>query len=141
MKTTRIKILLSKHDNGTLHTPVFNHILYNFDNPEDYFLWVIYSSKEKCTMTVENITTVKMPDLLPIGTVCNLKDLIEPEISVNCTVRLVEQDDEIPTIFYYYLRANSDEKNIQYDPRIGAYFDIIANGSNRLTVIAPPTAI
>lgn len=92
-------------------------------------------------MTVENITTVKMPDLLPIGTVCNLKDLIEPEISVNCTVRLVEQDDEIPTIFYYYLRANSDEKNIQYDPRIGAYFDIIANGSNRLTVIAPPTAI
>ena len=87
-------------------------------------------------MQVENITNIKIPDVLPVGTLCQLRDLIDYDIKVDCTIRLVEQDDEIPTIFYYYLLANDDNKNIQYDPRIGNYFDIIVNTSDRLSVLS-----
>ena len=90
-------------------------------------------------MQVENITNFKMPDLLPVGTVCNLIDLIDPTDGVLCTIKLVEQDDEDQTLFYYYLRANDETKNIQYDSRIGMYFDIIVYSSDRLIVLAPPT--
>lgn len=75
-------------------------------------------------------------EFLPIGTICNLKDPIDPLNTTMCTVRLVEEDEEIPNIYYYYLRANNEEKNIHYDPRIGSYFDIIHSTSDRLVVMS-----
>ena len=78
-------------------------------------------------------------NLLPVGTICNLQDLIDPTDGTMCTIKLVEQDDEVENIFYYYLVANNEAKNIQYDPRIGMYFDIIHHGSERLIPLSGPT--
>lgn len=80
-------------------------------------------------------------EMLPIGTVCNLKDLVDPTDGTMCTIKLVEQDEEEPDLFYYYLLANDEKKNIQYDPRIGMYFDVIVNTSDRLIPLSAPTII
>ena len=90
-------------------------------------------------MEVQNITNYKQPELLEIGTICNLVDKIDYSEGVMCTVRFIEKDEDIENLYYYYLMANNDEKNTQYDPRFGRYFAFVEHGNPFLLPIAKAT--
>ena len=90
-------------------------------------------------MEVPNITNMPNPGLLPVGTICNLIDKVDVTRGTVCTIRFVEPDDEITGLYYYYLVANNDELNIQYDPRFGKYFDIVNHDNMYLVAISEPT--
>ena len=89
-------------------------------------------------MEVMNATNMQI-DLLRIGTICNLVDRVDPTEGTMCTVRFIERDEEDPDLYYYYLMANSDEKNIYNDPRFGRYFAFVEYNNPYLLLIAPAT--
>ena len=90
-------------------------------------------------MEVPNITNAKQPELLPIGTICNLIDKIDPEDGTMCTIRFIERDDEIENLYYYYLLANNEEKNVLRDPRFGPYFAFVECNNPYLLPVAQAT--
>lgn len=77
--------------------------------------------------------------LLQIGSVINLIDLVDPTDGAVCTIKLIEQDDEDMALHYYYLYANNDALNIQWDQRIGKYYTIIEHCSPRIIPLSTPT--
>lgn len=77
-------------------------------------------------MEIENITNLPKPNLLPIGTIVNFIDRIDPMIRTLCTVKFIEEDDDYPNLFYYYLVANNQDLNIHQHPQFGNYFEIVA---------------
>ena len=92
-------------------------------------------------MEVPNITNAPQPELLPIGTICNLIDREDETMGTMCTVRFIERDDEICNLYYYYLIANDESKNIYSDPRFGVYFAYVEHDCPYLLPIAKATTI
>jgi hypothetical protein len=80
-----------------------------------------------------------MPNLLPVGTIVSVRDRIADDVLVTATIRLVEQDNEFPDLFWYYLVANEEVLNDKLDNRIGMYWEILENASNRISVVSMPT--
>ena len=80
-----------------------------------------------------------MPELLPVGTIVRIKDRICDDVFVTATIKLVEQDNEIPDLFWYYFIANEEVLNDKLDNRIGLYFDILESTNNRIEVLGKPT--
>lgn len=66
------------------------------------------------------------------GDLIDIVDDIEYDIIHSGTVRLVEPDDEIEGLMYYYVRSNKEEDNINYDPRIGYFWRLIESVSNKI---------
>lgn len=90
-------------------------------------------------MEITNITNMPNPHLLEVGTICNLVDKVDPSEGTMCTIRFIEEDDEYSGLYYYYLRANDEKKNIQADPRFGNYFTMVPFDSEYLLPISPAT--
>lgn len=74
-----------------------------------------------------------------IGSIIYIMDQIDPDIKTYGTIRLVEQDNDIPDLQWYYVMANDEMLNVQFDPRIGNYWRIIENTSEYIISIQPPT--
>ena len=74
-----------------------------------------------------------------IGSIIYIMDQIDPDIKTYGTIRLVEQDTEIPDLQWYYVMANDETLNVQFDSRIGNYWRIIENTSEYIISIQPPT--
>lgn len=70
-----------------------------------------------------------------IGDVVYVEDLINDEIIYYGTVRLIEEDNEIPGLFWLYIRANDEELNVNIDQRIGEYFVIIEDCNSRVNKV------
>lgn len=65
------------------------------------------------------------------GEVCAYIDKIDPESVVNCTVKMVEPDMEIPGLVYYYLIANDESLNDKIDPRFPWRFFLLTDNQNQ----------
>lgn len=90
-------------------------------------------------MEVPNVTQMEDVLILPVGTICNLIDQIDYEISTNCTIKYVEEDPEFPGLVYYYLIANNEALNNKTDPRFPwPFFEIVDNMCGRLIPIGAP---
>ena len=78
-------------------------------------------------------------NLYDIGDICNLVDKLTLEDGVICTIKYIEQDDEIPEIYYYYLIANNESLNDKFDPNIGYYYAIVESTNEYLIKISDKT--
>lgn len=78
-------------------------------------------------------------ELLPVGTIVNLIDRVDPTTGTVCTIRYVEQDNEFPGLYFYYLSANNDELNTKFDPKIGNFFEMSSNNDEHLIFLSAPT--
>lgn len=76
--------------------------------------------------------------LLP-GTVCQLLDKVTLSDAEICTIKRVEEDEEIPGISYYYLVANNESLNTNYEEGVGNYWQVVESASIYLTPIAQPS--
>ena len=77
--------------------------------------------------------------MLDKGTVIALRVRIDPEETTICTIRAIEQDEDIPGLYYYYLCANEEVLNDKIDPKIGMYFEFVEANSDRIIVLSKPT--
>lgn len=78
--------------------------------------------------------------VLKAGTICELEDWINPTNVITCTIKMVEPDEQMPNIVYYYIIANNDELNTKTDPRFPwRFYDILPAGTTRLRPIAGAT--
>ena len=75
----------------------------------------------------------------PKGSIINLRDIIDENDGVVCTIKAIEQDVDDPSLKFYYLFANDLEKNDKFDPIIGRYFDIIEHCNPRIILLGTPT--
>lgn len=66
------------------------------------------------------------------GDVIDIIDDIDYDIIHTCTVRLVEKDEEIDGLYYYYVRSNDENENINYDARIGTFWRLIESNSEKI---------
>ena len=66
------------------------------------------------------------------GDVIDIIDDIDYDIIHTCTVRLVEKDEEIDGLYYYYVRSNDENENINYDNRIGTFWRLIESNSEKI---------
>lgn len=82
---------------------------------------------------------MKENSIFPIGSICTLIDKIDPELGNLCTIRLIEPDEEIEGLVYYYLRAVDDSLNVNFDNRIGSFFKMSNNNDGYLQLISYPT--
>ena len=77
--------------------------------------------------------------LLPEGTICNLIDAVDIDKSTMCTIKMIEPDDEVEGLYFYYLVANNEDLNIIEEPGLGwKYFAIVGSGDPNLTPISLP---
>lgn len=75
----------------------------------------------------------------PKGSIVNLQDIIDPMQGTVCTIKAIEQDDQDPSLFYYYLYANNEEKNDKTDPVVGRFFEFIEHCNPRLILLSNAT--
>lgn len=66
------------------------------------------------------------------GDIIDIIDDIDYDIIHTCTVRLVEKDEEIDGLYYYYVRSNDESENINYDARIGTFWRLIESNSEKI---------
>ena len=66
-----------------------------------------------------------------IGDIIDIIDDIDYEVVHSGTVRKIEPDDEIEGLFFYYIRANDESMNTNYDPQIGSFWRVIESCSNK----------
>lgn len=66
------------------------------------------------------------------GDIIEIIDDIDYSITHQGTIRLIELDNENPELQWLYIRANEESMNTQFDPRIGTYWRIIENTSNKI---------
>ena len=91
-------------------------------------------------MDIINESQLPPVAILHQGTICTLIDDIDNSLDTTCTIKLVEQDSEYPEIFYYYLIANDEKKNIHNDSRFPwLYYKITTNTDDHLIPIAQAT--
>ena len=76
----------------------------------------------------------------PKGTIVNLRDIIDLTDGTICTIKAIEQDEEDPSLKFYFLYANNEDKNDKFDPIVGRYFEYVEHCSPRLIVLSKPTA-
>ena len=88
-------------------------------------------------MEVKNVTNNEDIVLYPVGMICNLIDRDHNEYGTMCTIRFIELDEE--GIYYYYLLANDERKNIYFDNRFGPYFSFVESTNPYLLPLANPT--
>lgn len=70
-----------------------------------------------------------------IGDIVEIIDAINDDVVYYGTVRLIEEDNEIPGLFWLYIRANDEELNVNIDQRIGEYFIIIEDCNSRINKV------
>jgi len=73
------------------------------------------------------------------GSIVNLQDIVDPTEGTVCTIKAIEQDEEDPSLFYYYLYANDENKNNKTDYRVGRYFEFIEFCNPRIILLSNAT--
>lgn len=76
---------------------------------------------------------------MKVGDIIEIMDDIDYSITTKGTIRLIEPDDEIPDLWYLYVRANDESLNAQFDPRIGNYWTITRANDEHIVSISPAT--
>ena len=76
---------------------------------------------------------------MKVGDIIEIMDDIDYSITTKGTIRLIEPDDEIPDLWYLYVRANDESLNNQFDPRIGNYWTITRVNDEHIVSISPAT--
>ena len=76
---------------------------------------------------------------MKVGDIIEVLDLVDYTVTYKGTIKMIEPDDEIPELWYLYVRANDESLNIQNDPRIGNYWDIVRSNDGRIINISPAT--
>ena len=76
---------------------------------------------------------------MKVGDIIEIMDNVDYSITTKGTIRLIEPDDEIPDLWYLYVRANDESLNIQLDPRIGNYWTITRANDEPIVSISPAT--
>ena len=67
-----------------------------------------------------------------VGDIINIVDNIDYETIHSGTIRKIEQDDEIEDLFFYYVRANDESMNVNYDAEIGTFWRLIESCSDKI---------
>lgn len=62
-----------------------------------------------------------------LGETVKVIDRINTKISVMATVKLIEQDVDIPDLFYIYLVAVKSEYNDKFEHKVGQYWDVFGS--------------
>ena len=76
---------------------------------------------------------------MKVGDIIEVLDLVDYTVTYKGTIKIIEPDDEIPELWYLYVRANDESLNIHDDPRIGNYWDIVRANDERIINISPAT--
>ena len=76
---------------------------------------------------------------MKVGDIIEVLDLVDYTVTYKGTIKMIEPDDEIPELWYLYVRANDESLNIHNDPRIGNYWDIVRTNDGRIINISPAT--
>ena len=69
-----------------------------------------------------------------VGRVVILLDEIDPSIRTKGTICFEELDDEIDDLFWFYIRANDQGLNTEFDYRFGNYYKVVASTSEYLFI-------
>lgn len=77
--------------------------------------------------------------LLNVGDIVSIVDNVDLDTTTTATIRLIEQDNDMEGLFWYYLVANKEEYNSNFDPRIGNFWRIIENISPLIMPLAQAT--
>lgn len=80
-----------------------------------------------------------MPCEFQIGDIVEVADKLDTDIKVTATVKYIEKDDEIPDLYWLYLVSNDISMNINFDSRIGNFWDMSANTSDYIRLISRAT--
>ena len=76
---------------------------------------------------------------MKVGDIIEVLDLVDYTVTYKGTIKMIEPDDEIPELWYLYVRANDESLNIHNDQRIGSYWDIVRANDERIISISPAT--
>ena len=76
---------------------------------------------------------------MKVGDIIEVLDLVDYTVTYKGTIKMIEPDDEIPELWYLYIRANDESLNTQNDPRIGSYWTIVRTNDGRIINISPAT--
>ena len=76
---------------------------------------------------------------MKVGDIIEVLDLVDYTVTYKGTIKMIEPDDEIPELWYLYVRVNDESLNIHNDPRIGNYWDIVRANDERIISISPAT--
>ena len=65
-----------------------------------------------------------------IGDVVTLYDKVDDEVYNTGVIKFIEQDDQIPNVFWLYVMANNENLNDKFDPRLPfRFWTIVENTS------------
>lgn len=78
-------------------------------------------------------------EIYGIGDIVEVIDQIDCETLTTATIRMIEPDSNIDTLFWLYLIANNESINMNYDPRIGNFWRLIANTDPYLRLVCKAT--
>ena len=83
-----------------------------------------------------------MPCVFQIGDIVEVADKIDPENNpkVTATIKFIEQDTDIPEIFWLYLVSNDETMNTNFDSRIGNFWDMSVNMSDYIRLVSRTVA-
>ena len=76
---------------------------------------------------------------MKVGDIIEVLDLVDYTVTYKGNIKMIEQYDEIPELWYLYIRANDESLNTQNDPRIGSYWTIVRTNDGRIINISPAT--
>ena len=76
-----------------------------------------------------------------IGDIVEVADKIDPENQpkIIATVKYIEQDNEIPSIFWIYLVANEEVLNTNMDPTLGYFWEIFHDDYEYMRLVSRAT--
>lgn len=67
-----------------------------------------------------------------VGDVVIVLDDIDYELTNTATIKLIEDDEDIPGLLWLYLRANDESLNTNIDNRIGSFWRVIEYPSDKI---------
>ena len=76
---------------------------------------------------------------MKVGDIIDILDLVDYTITHKGTIRMIEPCEDIPDLYWIYIRANEEELNTNYDDRIGSYWTIVTNQDDHIVSISPAT--
>ena len=76
---------------------------------------------------------------MKVGDIIEILDLVDYTITHKGTIRMIEPCEDIPDLYWIYIRANEEELNANYDDRIGSYWTIVTNQGDHIVSISPAT--
>lgn len=76
-----------------------------------------------------------------IGDIIEVADKIDPENQPTtiATVKYIEQDHDLPCIFWLYLIANEEVLNYNMHPTFGCYWEIVASDVPHIRLLSRAT--